>query len=66
MKIKYPDITVKLIGNDENAFAVMGAVKKALRNNNIAKTEIDKFLADAMSSDYNNLLRTCMEWVNVE
>lgn len=63
--MKYPNITVELIGNDGNAFAVLGAVSKALRENKVPKEEIDAFVASATSGDYNDLLQTCMEWVDV-
>ena len=63
--MKYPDITVELTGNDGNAFAVLGNVSKALRKNEVSKQEIDDFMTEATSGDYDNLLQTCMKWVNV-
>ena len=62
---KYPQIVVKLIGTDGNAFAVMGKVTKALRDAGISKEERDAFTAEATASDYNNLLTTCMRWVTI-
>ena len=58
-------IRVPLIGEDGNAFAVMGAVQRALRKAGASKDEINQYLKDAMSGDYDNLLRTTMEWVEV-
>jgi len=61
---KYPEIEVNLIGRDGNAFAILGEVSKALRkagHNN----EIDAFMKEATSGDYNHLLRTSMKWVTV-
>lgn len=63
---KYPHIVVKLIGEDGNAFAVLGKVIKALKKNNIPKEEIDNFQNQAMSGDYNHLLLTVMQWVEIE
>lgn len=63
---KYPEITVKLLGNDGNAFYIIGKVKQALKRADISKEEQDKFLSEAMGGDYNHLLRTCMEWVTVD
>lgn len=72
---KYENCTVKLVGKDGNAFAIIGNVKNTLtrylRNvekmdSTTIKTEIDAFTAEAMSGDYDNLLITCMNWVNVE
>lgn len=62
---KYPDIEVQLVGNNGNAFAILGAVVGALRRNSVPKDEIDMFLAEAKSGDYNHLLRTCQDWVEV-
>ena len=64
--MKYPNITVRLVGDDGNAFYILGKVQKALKRNNIPEEEIDKFMEEAKSGDYNHLLNTCMEWVNVE
>jgi hypothetical protein len=59
------DVEVQLSGNDGNAFAVMGAVKSALKKAGASKDELDQYLADSMSGDYDNLLRVAMEWVEV-
>ena len=66
MEVKYPEITVRLIGQDGNAFAILGRVQKALRLAKVDKVEIDEFMADATDGDYNHLLQTVMKWVNVE
>ena len=58
-------VRVPLIGEDGNAFAVMGAVQRALRKAGASKDEINQYLKDAMSGDYNHLLSTTMEWVEV-
>ena len=63
MKVKYPDITVNLTGIDGNAFSVMGAVSKALRRNGVSSSEIQKFMDECNSGDYDHLLQTCMAWV---
>ena len=64
--VKYPNISVNLIGENGNAFAIMGAVRTALRKAKVPHTEIKAFLKEAMSGDYNHLLTTCMKWVNVD
>jgi hypothetical protein len=64
-EILYPEIEVELVGQDGNAFAILGAVKRALRNGGVAKEEIDKFMAEAMDGDYDHLLQTAMKWVNI-
>jgi hypothetical protein len=64
--VKYPAIKVKLVGQDGNAFAIMGAVKSALKKHGVSKEEIDAYLKDSMSGDYNHLLQTAMAWVTVK
>ena len=64
--VKYPHVTATLVGEDGNAFFIMGRISKALRRADIPKDEIDKFLDEAKSGDYDNVLQTAMRWVNVE
>lgn len=59
------DIKVKLIGEDGNAFFIIGKVKQALRRAGASNEECIKFMEEAMSGDYNNVLITCMRWVYV-
>ena len=56
--------TVELIGQDGNAFAIMGAVSKALRKEGADREYIDKYTDEATSGDYDNLLAVTMEYVN--
>jgi hypothetical protein len=48
--------TVKLIGTDGNAFALLGRCQSAARKAGWDKTQIDKFMAEATAGDYDNLL----------
>jgi hypothetical protein len=57
--------TVQLIGKDGNAFSILGKVSKALQRNGAGKEYIDKYRKEAMSGDYDNLLRVTMEYVEV-
>jgi hypothetical protein len=59
------DIDVDLIGNDGNAFSIMGAVTKAMRRAGVSREEQDEYFKQATAGDYNQLLSTTMEWVNV-
>lgn len=62
---RYPEIRVQLTGENGNAFAIMGAVKAALKQNQVAPSEIDEYLQASMAGDYDALLRVAMEWVDV-
>ena len=59
------NVEVQLSGNDGNAFAIMGAVKSALKKAGASNEELDQYVSDSMSGDYDNLLRVAMEWVEV-
>lgn len=65
-EVKYPDITVKLVGEDGNAFAILGRCSRAMKEAGVPKTEIDRFIEEATSGNYDNLLATCTKWFNVE
>ena len=58
--------TVKLIGQDGNAFSIMGRVKKALMLAGADKEYIDKYLKESTIGDYSYLLTVSMEYVNVD
>lgn len=65
-KVKYPNITVKLVGTDGNAFSILGKVKNALNKGGVSSEEISIFMREATSGNYDNLLQTCCKWVNVK
>lgn len=63
---KFPDVVVSLSGQDGNAGAIMGRVSRALTGAGAGRDDVAQFRAECMSGDYYNLLRTVMEWVEVE
>ena len=66
MDPKFPEIEVTLTGADGNAFAILGTVKKALKESGmVTPEEIKAFMDEATSGDYDHLLQTCMFWVTV-
>lgn len=62
--MKYPNVYVKLVGEDGNAFSILARVSKALKKAGVSKEEISNFQKEAMSSDYNHLLNVVQDWVN--
>lgn len=56
---------VKLIGNDGNAFAIMGACMREGRKAGYTKEQLDQYQKESMSGDYDNLLCTAMKWFDV-
>lgn len=57
---------VSLIGTDGNAYAVLGAVFRALREAGWTQEERDALKAEAIAGGYDDLLRTVMKHVDVE
>ena len=62
----YPDVVVKLTGEDGNVFNLMAIVRRALRKDMHLQEELDEFIAEVQSSDsYDAALRVMMRWVTV-
>ena len=62
--VRYPDVHVKLVGEDGNAFSIIGRVRRALTKAG-HKDAVGEFTEEATSGDYNHLLNTVMKYVNV-
>jgi hypothetical protein len=62
---KYPHVKVELVGRDGNAFAILGRVTRQMRRHGLPDAEVEAFMTEAMSGDYNHLLATAMRWVDV-
>ncbi len=65
MTPKYSEIEVELSSQDGNAFSIIGNVSKAMRRAGINSSEVDAYRAEAISGDYDNLLRVTMATVKV-
>lgn len=61
---RYPGVEVQLSGEDGNALAIIGAVRRALRRAGVPIAVVNEFSNEAMSGDYDNVLRTVMAWVS--
>jgi hypothetical protein len=59
------DVDVQLSGLSGNAYAIMGSVTTAIKRAGGSNIECDQFRTEATSGDYDNLLQTCIRWVNV-
>lgn len=57
---------VKLIGEDGNAFSILGRYLKEAKKNNWSKEEIERFMTEARSGDYDDLLRIVMKYFDVK
>ncbi len=65
MEVKYPEIEVQLSGRDGNSFVIIGAVRRAMRRAGVPTAELDEFSNEAMSGDYDNVIQTAMQWVEI-
>ena len=54
-----------LVGVDGNAFSIMGYTANAMKNTGFTKEEIDKMYSEATSSDYDNLLVICGNYIDM-
>lgn len=59
------NIKVKLLGRDGNAFAIMGAVIKALKKGGRPEL-VGEYQEKATSGDYDHLLAVTQEFVEIE
>jgi hypothetical protein len=66
MEPKYPNIVVELVGQDGNAFNILGIVRRAMKSHGVPENDIKAFMDEATSGNYDYLLQTCMRWVEVE
>ena len=63
---KYPNVEVKLVGEDGNAFAILGRASHAMRLAGVPASEREAFVNEAKAGDYDHLLATVMRWVNTD
>lgn len=68
----YPDIHVNLVGENGNAFAILGACREAMKEADCSPEEITQFYEEATGeppegiSGYDHLLQTCLKYFNVD
>ena len=56
-------VQVKLVGEDGNAFAILGRVSKALRRSGQPEAA-KEYLERAVTGDYDHLLQVTLEYVD--
>jgi hypothetical protein len=60
-----PKPEVKLLGEDGNAFAVLGATRRAMRRAGWSDDEIGEYSKAATAGDYDHLLQVTMAYCEV-
>lgn len=63
--VRHPEITVELVGRDGNAFNVLGLVTREMRRAGVPAEERAQFMREATGGDYDHLLATVQQWVEV-
>jgi len=66
MTIKYPQASIRLIGEDGNAFSILARTMQALRRAGVTSDEVTAYHTEATADDYGHLLRTTMRWVTCD
>lgn len=59
------NIKCRLVGTNGNALALIGRVRDALRRGGRSDL-VEQFTSEAMSGDYDNVITTCLKYVDVE
>lgn len=66
MEVKYPSVKLELVGQDGNAFSILGRACVAMRKASLSRDVMHVFSEEARSGDYNHLLQTCMNWFDCD
>ena len=64
--VKYPEITVRIVGVNGNAFNILGFCTAEIRKHHLSKSVIDSLFKEATRGSYDDLLCAVMKWFNVE
>lgn len=64
-KVKDEKPKLKILGQDGNAFMVLGLAQKAAMKAKWEKSYIDAVMEEMQSDDYNHLLQTAMHYFDV-
>lgn len=57
---------LKLVGQDGNAFNILGLAKRDAKKAGWSKEKLDQFMKEAVSGNYDHLLQTCVKYFDVE
>lgn len=66
MTVKYPQASIRLAGEDGNAFSILARTMQALRRAGVTSDEVTAYHTEATADDYGHLLRTTMRWVTCD
>ena len=64
--VKYPEVTVRLVGEDGNAYSIIARVSEALKRHGVKRDVIQEFVKEATKGSYDELLVTVLNWVETD
>ena len=64
--VRHPHVRVKLVGEDGNAFFILGRVSGEMKRERVSEAEQKAFWDEATSDDYEHALRTVDKWVTAD
>jgi hypothetical protein len=64
--VKYPNVHVRLVGEDGNAYSIISRIREAMRKARVPQGEIDAYTAEAESGDFDKVIQTTTRWVNYD
>jgi len=59
-------VSLALVGEDGNAFSILGRASKALKRAGLYDEHWDNYHTEATNGDYHHLLRTTMDYFDCE
>ena len=65
MKTNIKKPKLKLVGEDGNAFSIISRTRTALRRAGYEEDHVNKYVQEATSGDYDNVLIVTMRYVDV-
>jgi hypothetical protein len=63
---RYPEVKARSVGTYGGFYRTVAVVQAAMRQAGIPPQELSKFCAEPRTRREDNLLRTCLRWVDVD
>ncbi len=63
---KYPAVKVKIVGTNLEALPIIKECRRAMREAELDNIEIETFTDEAVSGNYQNLMKTITDWFDIQ
>jgi hypothetical protein len=64
-EVRYPNVHVKLVGENGNALSILASVSSAMRKAGLSREQIKEYMDTAMASEHDRLLAETRRFVKV-